>query len=84
MGDDEWASYFSHFSPLPGARQIFDVSIEAVQTSCGYAVPLYEFQSQRSRLLTNMENKTPAELSAYWKEHNTNSIDGKPTGITLM
>ncbi len=33
--DPEWPALFALFAPLPGARQIFDVAIDLVQTSCG-------------------------------------------------
>jgi len=32
-------------------RQIFDIEIEKVQTSCGYGVPRYEFKGDRPTLL---------------------------------
>ena len=79
--DPEWEELYAHFPDLAGARQIFDVEIEAVQTSCGYAVPLYDFVEQRSRLLTAFEEKGPEGTKSYWAEKNTTSIDGKPTGI---
>ena len=34
--------------PTP-ERQVIEISVEATQTSCGYGVPIYEYQSQRSR-----------------------------------
>ena len=79
--DPEWEELYAHFPDLAGARQIFDVEIEAVQTSCGYAVPLYDFVEQRSRLLASFEDKGPEGTQSYWAEKNTTSIDGKPTGI---
>ncbi len=41
--NSEWFNLYSMFEPLPGARQIFDLSIDLVQTSCGMAVPNYIF-----------------------------------------
>jgi hypothetical protein len=35
------------FSPIAGARQIFDLSIDLVQTSCGSGVPLMDFRGER-------------------------------------
>ena len=37
--DAEWSELFPLFKPLPGARQIFDLAIDLVQSSCGEAVP---------------------------------------------
>ncbi|TXF89428.1 pyridoxamine 5'-phosphate oxidase family protein [Neolewinella aurantiaca] len=80
-GDSDWDELFSHFTPLPGARQIFDLTIDMVQTSCGMAVPLLEFNEDRKLLNNWAETKSKEELEAYWTEKNTLSIDGLPTGI---
>jgi hypothetical protein len=48
--DDDWEVLLAYFNPLPGARQIFDLSIELVQTSCGMAVPCYEHMGDRELL----------------------------------
>ena len=79
--DADWAELYAHFPDLAGARQIFDLTIENVQTSCGYAVPLYDFVAQRSRLTDSFEQRGPEKTREYWQEKNTVSIDGKPTGI---
>lgn len=47
--DPEWQGLFSHFKPLPGARQIFDLAIDLVQTSCGMGVPY--LSTARERLM---------------------------------
>lgn len=48
--DPQWAELYAHFKPLPGARQIFDVSVDLVQTSCGMAVPNFEYAGDRQQL----------------------------------
>lgn len=35
-GQPEWDGCIGFFPPMPGARQIFDMSVDLVQTSCGY------------------------------------------------
>jgi len=40
-GDRRWKKELSRFQTLPGARQIIEISIDSVQTSCGTGVPLY-------------------------------------------
>ena len=40
-GDPEWDKWIETFPPLSGTRQIFDVTIDRVQTSCGFGVPQY-------------------------------------------
>lgn len=80
--DAEWESLAHHFPHFPSARQIFRVQIELVQTSCGYGVPEYDFKKNRSNFDDWVKKKggTPG-IEKYWKEKNTLSLDGKPTGI---
>lgn len=79
--DKDWDELYSHFTPLPGARQIFDVTLDLVQTSCGYAVPFYDFAGDRDTLKTWAENKGEKGLAEYWLEKNQTSLDGLPTHI---
>ncbi len=81
--DEAWDELYGHFSNMAGARQIFDVQIESVQTSCGYAVPLYDYVEQRTRLLDSAEQKGEAAIQQYWIDKNLESIDGKPTGLPI-
>jgi hypothetical protein len=62
-----------------GARQIILVEVDLVQTSCGYAVPRYEFQGERPNLARWAEARSEEQLAAYRREHNARSIDGLPT-----
>ncbi|BDZ73194.1 pyridoxamine 5'-phosphate oxidase [Methylophaga marina] len=55
--DAEWSDLYHLFDALPGARQIFDLSIELVQTSCGMAVPYYAYQGEREQLNNWAEKK---------------------------
>lgn len=80
-GDAEWNDLFSLFKPLPGARQIFDIAIDLVQTSCGMAVPYYAFTGERELLSDWAERKGEEGLKNYWEEKNQMSIDGIPTHI---
>lgn len=76
-----WTDLVTHFPELPGARQIFDVAVESVQTSCGYAVPRMTFDEERELLSTWANKKGPDGVAAYHQEKNTISIDGLPTGM---
>lgn len=79
--DEAWNELIGHFPALSGARQIFDLKIELVQTSCGFAVPLYEYQGQRQILLDWADKKGEEGVQEYWQEKNQLSLDGKSTGI---
>ena len=77
--DPEWKLLFPLFPAIPGARQIFDLNINLVQTSCGMAVPLYDYVGEREQLNTWAVKKGPEGLKTYWEETNHISLDGKPT-----
>ena len=79
--DQEWREFIDLFPYSEGSRQIFDLSIELVQTSCGWAVPEYEFKKERNIL--DKSNKVAGEkgIRAYWESSNTKSLDGINTNI---
>lgn len=79
--DAEWANAIAHFDELPGTRQIFDVRVETVQTSCGMSIPFYEYQGERDQLLDWAKDKGQTGIETYWKDRNQTSIDGLPTHI---
>jgi Pyridoxamine 5'-phosphate oxidase len=77
-GSEKWHELYPKFQNYTGARQIIVLHIESVQTSCGYGVPVYDYQEERTRL-TVWTKSEPIE--DYWKEKNQTSIDGLPTHI---
>jgi len=81
VNDADWDDVARHFPYYPSARQIFDMSVDLVQTSCGYAVPFMEFAGERDTLKKWAEAKSPADIRDYWGTRNTVTIDGKPTGV---
>ena len=78
INDPDWHTLYPHFQPLPGARQIFDVAIDMVQTSCGMAVPLFDYASDRELLNDWAVKKGETGIQDYWQEKNRLSLDGKP------
>lgn len=81
QGDPEWPELYGLFNPLPGARQIFDVSVQMVQTSCGMAVPFYDYVGDRE-LLSDWAGKQGDEgIKKYWEKKNQVSLDGEATHI---
>ena len=79
--EPEWDGLVQLFPPMLGARQIFDMSVDLVQTSCGYGVPLMEFAEARPLMSQWADKKGPEGLAAYHQEKNLASIDGFPTGL---
>lgn len=82
-GSDRWDQLRSLFGDHPGARQIIDVHVTRVQTSCGYGVPLFDFAGQRDTMVRWASAKGPDGLEAYRAEQNARSIDGLPTPLGL-
>lgn len=80
-GDAEWSALLPMFKALPGARQIFDVSIDLVQTSCGMGVPCYRYLGDREQLNRWALGKGEDGIRGYWQEKNAVSIDGIATDI---
>jgi len=75
--DARWPEVSSKFPDMPGSRQVFILNVESVQTSCGFAVPLYEYQGNRDTLIKWAETKGDEGLTEYWEEKNSKTIDGK-------
>lgn len=81
QNDAAWEALLSLFPPLPGARQIFDLTIDLVQTSCGMGVPLLDYVGERHQLDQWAIQKGEAGLRTYWEQKNQVSLDGIPTHI---
>ena len=79
--DADWAELRAHFPALPGERQLIVLDIDSVQTSCGYAVPMYAYRGERDTLARWAEKKGPVGLLDYWREKNQVSIGGLPTHL---
>lgn len=77
----DWAMYAPQFAQIAGARQIFVMEVELVQTSCGMAVPLFDYQAQRDALVVWAEKKGEQGVAQYWQNKNQRSLDLKPTGM---
>ena len=79
--DAGWSKLSSLFPPSLGARQVIDLEIDLVQTSCGMGVPLLDFREERGLLNQYYGNRGPEGITEFWRTRNQESIDGKPTKI---
>ena len=79
--DPDWETLYAHFTPQTGARQLFDLNIDTVQTSCGFGVPLMDYRGERGLLEKWAENKGQQGIETYWRNKNQTSLDGIQTGI---
>ncbi|MCA9014307.1 MAG: pyridoxamine 5'-phosphate oxidase family protein [Planctomycetaceae bacterium] len=77
----EWSELFAHFPAIPGARQVFDLNVDLVQTSCGMGVPYFDYVEEREQLTTWAAKQGPEGLHQYWHDKNQTSLDGLPTHI---
>ena len=66
------------FPEIRGARGVVIVHADRIADSCGYGVPQYRFEGERTRLLEWVADKTDDELVDYRATKNAVSIDGLP------
>ncbi|WP_298431010.1 pyridoxamine 5'-phosphate oxidase family protein [uncultured Jannaschia sp.] len=81
--DADWTARLAAFPDLSGSRQIFDVAIEAVQTSCGTGVPRMTLTADRAmeELVPYWDGLDDDQIAAYWRRKNAETIDGFDTGL---
>ena len=81
--DAAWQDMLAAFPDIAGSRQIFDLTIDLVQTSCGTGVPIMEYQRPRAdtELVPFYAEMGQVGVEDYWRRRNVMSIDGRPTGV---
>ncbi|MEM1361111.1 MAG: pyridoxamine 5'-phosphate oxidase family protein [Pseudomonadota bacterium] len=81
--DDAWDDAIAGFPSFAGRRQIFDMQIDRVQTSCGTGVPVMSFAKDRAveELIPHFDKLGPEGVEDFWRRKNTHTIDGLDTGI---
>ncbi|MCU0912376.1 MAG: pyridoxamine 5'-phosphate oxidase family protein [Rhodobacteraceae bacterium] len=81
--DAAWSDLAPLFPEIAGSRQIFDLRVDLVQTSCGTGVPRMAFVADRAEeeLVPYYERLGPDGVKDYWQRKNVSSLDGRPTGI---
>ena len=83
IGDPGFDELAAHFSLLPGTRQIFDIAVDSLQTSCGWAVPRMTLEKERDTLVRYHAQQDPAERLAKIASRNK-SIDGLPVRVQTV
>ncbi|WP_132876573.1 pyridoxamine 5'-phosphate oxidase family protein [Tamaricihabitans halophyticus] len=80
--DPRWSTLLARFGAADGAglRAIVVVRAERISDSCGFAVPLLDYQSDRDLHAEHLGRKSDAEFAEYCanKPYNGTSIDGLP------
>ncbi len=80
-GTPEWDDMSPRFQLYTGTRQIIAATINRVQTSCGYGVPLMDYVSDRDTMVRWAEAKGEDGLETYRRKNNLRSIDALPTPL---
>lgn len=79
--DEDYHTYIDLFPKIAGSRQIIEMEVDQVQTSCGYAVPFMDFKEERTQLRSWAGKQGEERIKKYWKDKNTLSIDDFETKI---
>ncbi|MDO3694347.1 pyridoxamine 5'-phosphate oxidase family protein [Wenyingzhuangia sp. chi5] len=79
--DQEYQNFIDLFPETPGSRQVIEMEVDLVQTSCGYAVPFMDYKEDRTVLKDWAQKQGQEKIETYWEEKNTVSIDGFETRI---
>jgi len=80
-GGPRYHALVRHFEEMPGARQIVALDVDLVQSSCGMAVPLFDYKAERKNLVRHWTRQGVEGLRKYWGKKNATSLDGLPTGL---
>lgn len=83
QGTDEFNKLMGEFPETVGVRQIFVITINSIQTSCGWGVPVMEAAQERETLIKSIKNKGEQGMKDYGLKKNLVSIDGLETGLVL-
>lgn len=76
--DTGFAALAASFPQLPGVRSVIRIDVARVSDSCGFGVPLYEYEGERDALVLSSEKKGPAGVRDYQLKNNARSLDGLP------
>lgn len=79
--NSDYRNIIKNFPEFTGIRQVFEINLDSVLTSCGFGVPLYDYVGQRSGLLNWSDKKGEEGIVQYQQQNNAISLDGKPTDI---
>lgn len=76
--DAEFESLRPLFPDYAGLRTIIRIHCTRISDSCGFGVPLYEFQGHRDQLTSWAKKQGPENIAQYQRKKNARSIEGLP------
>lgn len=74
----DFATLLARFPTYPDVRSIIRINVERIADSCGFGVPLYDYQGQRETLIKYAEKKGAEGMEQYRQENNRASLNGLP------
>lgn len=77
----EFPELTAKFTPYETTRAIIVVDVTRISHSCGYGVPLMQYEGERTQHFAWAAKKGAEGLKLYKQEKNRRSIDGLP-GLT--
>jgi len=81
--DADWADALARFTRREAPRQVMEIDVTLVQTTCGFGVPLFDYVGDRDALDKWAAKRGEAGIRAYWKDKNLTSLDGLPSGLPV-
>lgn len=82
-GEPGFEALAEHFPRFAGARQVFDIAVESLQTSCGWGVPHMTLERPRDTLVKFHAQQDPEARLAKIAGR-TKSIDGLPVRVQTV
>lgn len=77
-GHPEFQELRKQFPRELEARSVIRVRLERIADSCGFGVPLYALEGDRTQLVDWADRKGPDGILEYQRAKNARSIDGLP------
>jgi hypothetical protein len=74
--EEGFADFVELFPNMPTIRNFVVIEIQRIRDSCGYGVPLYEFNGERESMRNYVTAKTEDEIVQRRIENNEKSLDG--------
>ena len=60
------------------------MQVDTVQTSCGFGVPLMDYQGDRDNLTRWAAKRGKEGIEDYWRQKNQETLDGIQTNIVSL
>lgn len=76
--DGEFERLAALFPPRLGVRSVVRARLDRISDSCGFGVPLYRYEGDRTQLDALASHMGEEAIARYRAENNARSIDGLP------